>query len=105
MGRRAPAEDARAQIAAWRAAGATVRVVAGDVAVAADVERIVAALAAEGAPVTGVIHAAGSSTTRCCPTCALSASTGCSRPSCSASGTCTAPPPRRAFVVFSRSSG
>ncbi len=56
-GRRGASEAARAAIAELEARGAIVTVIAGDVAVAGDVERMVAAASAP--PLAGVIHAAG----------------------------------------------
>ncbi len=56
-GRRGPTDMARAAIEALEAEGAKVTIVAGDVAVAADVARMVAA--AVHLPLAGVFHAAG----------------------------------------------
>lgn len=56
-GRRGPSESARAAIAELEAAGARVTIVEGDVAVADDAARMVAA--ASSPPLAGVVHAAG----------------------------------------------
>ncbi len=56
-GRRGASESARAAIAEFEAAGARVTIVEGDVAVADDATRMVAA--ASSPPLAGVIHAAG----------------------------------------------
>ncbi|GMV30019.1 MAG: hypothetical protein AMXMBFR59_21440 [Rhodanobacteraceae bacterium] len=56
-GRRGPGEAARSAIAGLEAAGARVTVVEGDVAVADDVARMIAA--ASDPPLAGVVHAAG----------------------------------------------
>lgn len=56
-GRRSPGESARAAIAEFEAAGARVTIVEGDVAVAVDAVRMVAA--ASDPPLAGVVHAAG----------------------------------------------
>ncbi|TDR42080.1 myxalamid-type polyketide synthase MxaB [Tahibacter aquaticus] len=56
-GRRGPGESARSAIAELEAAGARVTIVEGDVAVADDAARMVAA--ASSPPLAGVIHAAG----------------------------------------------
>lgn len=56
-GRRSPGEAARAVIADLAAQGATVTVVEGDISVANDVERVVAA--ASSPPLAGIVHAAG----------------------------------------------
>lgn len=56
-GRRGPNESARAAIAELEAAGARVTIIEGDVAVADDAARMVAA--ASSPPLAGVVHAAG----------------------------------------------
>lgn len=56
-GRRAPSESARAAIAEFEAVGVRVTIVEGDVAVAGDAARMVAA--ASSPPLAGVVHAAG----------------------------------------------
>ncbi|MGZ4741410.1 MAG: SDR family NAD(P)-dependent oxidoreductase, partial [Ilumatobacteraceae bacterium] len=58
-GRSAASPEAAERIVAMEAAGATVRVVQGDVADAGDVRRIVDASVASGVPLRGVFHAAG----------------------------------------------
>ena len=59
MGRRAPGDAARAAIAALTADGVDVTVAAADVASPADVEAVLARVAASGFPLRGVIHSAG----------------------------------------------
>jgi acyl transferase domain-containing protein/acyl carrier protein len=58
VGRSGPSEAAREAIRAMEQAGATVRVLRGDVAVAADVERFVLQIASELPALRGVVHAA-----------------------------------------------
>jgi phthiocerol/phenolphthiocerol synthesis type-I polyketide synthase D len=57
-GRAGPPEDSRAALARLRARGAEVRVIRGDIAAPADAARLVRA-ATDGAPLCGVVHAAG----------------------------------------------
>jgi acyl transferase domain-containing protein len=59
VGRTAPGAAAQAKIAALTALGVYVRVAVGDVADAQTISSLLAQAAAEGAPVRGVIHAAG----------------------------------------------
>jgi malonyl CoA-acyl carrier protein transacylase len=58
-GRRGPDEAAQRALAELEAQGATVTVVAADVASAADVDRILATISADLPPLRGVVHAAG----------------------------------------------
>ncbi|MDR3517371.1 MAG: SDR family NAD(P)-dependent oxidoreductase, partial [Azospirillaceae bacterium] len=59
VGRRAPAADASAIIAALRQDGVEVETIEADIAVAADVARVFARIDATTLPLKGVIHAAG----------------------------------------------
>ncbi len=59
VGRRAPGEGARAEIQAFEARGASVRVLAADVSERADVERVLGTIDREMPPLYGVVHAAG----------------------------------------------
>jgi acyl transferase domain-containing protein/protein-L-isoaspartate O-methyltransferase len=59
MARSAPGGQAQAQIDDWRTRGAQVLVVQGDVARAADVERMLAQVRAAMPALAGVVHAAG----------------------------------------------
>jgi acyl transferase domain-containing protein/acyl-CoA synthetase (AMP-forming)/AMP-acid ligase II/acyl carrier protein len=57
--RRAPSTAAAEAIEALRTVGVAVRVVAADVAEPADVQRVLGLAVADGAPVRGIVHAAG----------------------------------------------
>ncbi|AEI67803.1 type I polyketide synthase [Corallococcus macrosporus] len=59
MGRREPGPEARARLDALEQRGVTIHCVQGDVAVAADVERVFAGLSGRVPPLRGVIHSAG----------------------------------------------
>ncbi|WP_095961649.1 type I polyketide synthase [Corallococcus macrosporus] len=59
MGRREPGPEARARLDALEQRGVTIHCVQGDVAVAADVERVLAGLSGRVPPLRGVIHSAG----------------------------------------------
>jgi myxalamid-type polyketide synthase MxaB len=58
-GRGEPSAQAREVLRELEQAGASVKVVRGDVARAGDAERLVAAAETEGAPLRGIVHAAG----------------------------------------------
>jgi NAD(P)-dependent dehydrogenase (short-subunit alcohol dehydrogenase family) len=59
LGRRPPGEEVCSVIAALRRRGAQVRTVAADIADAAAITGVMKAIAAGGAPLKGVLHAAG----------------------------------------------
>ncbi|QQR41765.1 type I polyketide synthase [Myxococcus xanthus] len=59
MGRREPGPEARTRLDALEQRGVTIHCVQGDVAVAADVERVLAGLSGRVPPLRGVIHSAG----------------------------------------------
>ena len=59
VGRRPPSDGARESIAALEKRGAHIAVVQGDVSREADIERILAAIAAAGPPLRGILHGAG----------------------------------------------
>jgi polyketide synthase 12/myxalamid-type polyketide synthase MxaB len=59
VGRTAPSATAETRLAALRADGVQVQVLAADVGVQSEVERVLAAAAAEQPPLRGIVHAAG----------------------------------------------